>query len=191
MLLSVAKFLETTAHFGYKVFSNEVRDYNINIVGWRTPLEEEDSFSDFISVYWRHKGYWESKSWPATTRPGTPWLFHPENINGTAVLVPGQYVDAYSLGDYKGYTALRQVLPVRVYRDNNRDSKIDKKSDTIEEGLFGIQIHKAGAFSKFIGLNSAGCQVFQKSADFEEFIDLCTKAAKNFGNKFTYTLLEC
>ena len=37
---------------------------------------------------------------------------------------------------------------------------------------------------------SAGCQVFSKESDFNEFMDVCRKASDVWGNSFTYTLIE-
>jgi hypothetical protein len=175
---------------GYKVFDDDSQAYNLNIIGWRNLDPDENTFSDFIAVYWNHKGFWEDKYYPATTLPGTPCLLNPVCKAGTAILVPGQYVGAYSLGLHNGYDALVQSKPVRVYRDNNRDSQVDTYSSTIETGLFGINIHKAGLWSKYVGQNSAGCQVFQKSTDFDDFMRICKLAEKHWGNSFTYTLLE-
>jgi len=61
---------------------------------------------------------------------------------------------------------------------------------TIDCGMFGINIHKAGVFSEQVNGWSAGCQVFQKSDDFYEFMSLVQKSRKRFGNSFTYTLLK-
>ena len=57
-------------------------------------------------------------------------------------------------------------------------------------GSFGINIHKAGKDSKDVDQWSAGCQVFQKSDDFNEFMGLARKHKNLYGNKFTYTLID-
>ena len=86
------------------------------------------------------------------------------------------------------YEALKQAKPVKVYRDANKDMTYDTK--LITEGIYGINIHKAGADSTYVENWSEGCQVFKKSADFDEFMALVKKAATLHGNSFTYTLLE-
>jgi len=187
---SVPKFLEKMKYQGFKLFTDQSKSLNLNIVGWRNKYTRPNQFDDYLAVYWRSGGYWESRGWPITTFPGKPFLTNPISNKGTAILVPGQYVGAYELGSFKGYTALKQVKPVKVYRDNNRDSAPDQSIVTIEEGLFGIHIHKAGVFSQWVGNASAGCQVFQKSDDFKDFIKLCEQAALMWGNHFTYTLME-
>jgi hypothetical protein len=60
----------------------------------------------------------------------------------------------------------------------------------IQEGIFGINIHKAGADSTYVENWSEGCQVFKKAADFESFMAICRKAAAIHGKSFTYTLIE-
>jgi hypothetical protein len=77
---------------------------------------------------------------------------------------------------------------VKVYRDANKDMTYDESK--IQEGVFGINIHKAGADSTYVENWSEGCQVFKKSADFDEFMVIVKKAAALHGNSFTYTLLN-
>jgi len=187
----ISQFFDEMERLNYDVFSSASRPFNINIVGWRNRRGRVNHFDDFIAVYFRlYNRAWTYDLYEATTRPGLPHLIAPIIPNGTAILLPGQYTKTYELGEYKGYTALKQVEPVRVYRDKNRDSAWDLDSDTIESGLFGIHIHKAGLASKLVGPFSAGCQVIKRASDFDLFIKLCNKAAANWGNKFTYTLLD-
>jgi hypothetical protein len=42
----------------------------------------------------------------------------------------------------------------------------------------------------YINKYSAGCQVFADPDDFDEFMAILYKAREEWGNKFTYTLLE-
>jgi hypothetical protein len=60
----------------------------------------------------------------------------------------------------------------------------------IQEGVFGINIHKAGADSTYVENWSEGCQVFKKSADFDEFMVIIRNSKDIHGNSFTYTLIE-
>ena len=77
---------------------------------------------------------------------------------------------------------------MKVYRDANKDMTYDESKT--QEGIFGINIHKAGADSTYVENWSEGCQVFKKSAEFDEFMKICKKAESIFGNSFTYTLIE-
>jgi hypothetical protein len=111
------------------------------------------------------------------------------NSAGVARLVEGQYRGSHQLGLHQGkYEALRQKSNVKVYRDANRDMTYNE--DKVQEGVFGINIHKAGTDSTYVENWSEGCQVFKKAADFEAFMSICRKAAKIHGNSFTYTLIE-
>jgi hypothetical protein len=84
-----------------------------------------------------------------------------------------------------------QVKEMKVYRDNNKNQILDYSQASIEEGLFGINIHRTNplAFAKNVYKWSAGCQVFQRTSDFNYFMELCKKHKKFYGNSFTYTLL--
>ena len=175
---------------GYRIFENSKYPYNLNIVGIRSKPYRSDVFNDTLWVFWIEDGVTFCRYWPITTLPGAHYLLNPFNLRGTAILVPGQYLDCYQLGNYHGYTALKQTSPVAVYRDNNADDLPDQNPHSIDTGNFGIHIHKAGVFSKIVGISSAGCQVFQKSADFKDFITLCELASVYWGNHFTYTLLD-
>jgi hypothetical protein len=55
--------------------------------------------------------------------------------------------------------------------------------------VFGINIHKAGVDSVQVNNWSEGCQVFKRTADFNQFMLLAKKAAALHGNRFTYTLI--
>ena len=60
----------------------------------------------------------------------------------------------------------------------------------ITEGIYGINIHKAGQDSTWVENWSEGCQVFKRVKDFDAFMKICKKARKIHGNSFTYTLLQ-
>lgn len=188
---SAHDFLVNSKELDYKVFAeNPTKPYNLNVVGWRNKEAAPFTFEDWLAVYYEDSNIWFRKAWPITTKPGKPWLLNPCNPKGAAILAPGQYLDAYHLGQFKGCSALKQAKPVRVYRDANRDSEFDLIPGTVEEGLYGIHIHRGGVWNKSVGRSSAGCQVFQKALDFFEFILLVKRGEAVWGNSFTYTLME-
>jgi hypothetical protein len=175
---------------GYAFFENG--DYNINIIGIRnsdTGSKVTNVFDDLLTVSYKIGDVWHFKKWAATTDPGTKGVKEFHNAQGVARLVPGQYRGSHAIGLHQGkYEALKQAKPVKVYRDANKDMTYDTK--LITEGIYGINIHKAGADSTYVENWSEGCQVFKKSAEFDEFMALVKKAATLHGNSFTYTLLE-
>jgi hypothetical protein len=173
----------------YKFF--ESGDYNLNIIGIRnsdTGSKVTNVFDDLLTVSYKIGDVWHFKKWAATTDPGTKGVKEFHNAQGVARLVPGQYKGSHAIGLHQGkYEALRQVKPLKVYRDSNKDMTFDEK--VITEGIYGINIHKAGADSTYVENWSEGCQVFKKSADFDSFMAIVKKAASLHGNSFTYTLL--
>ena len=76
----------------------------------------------------------------------------PMNSKGCAILVPGQYRGSHKLRLHQGrYLALGQQRSVKVYRDRDKDGHYDFDESTIDEGLFGINIHRA---TKYVGKTS-------------------------------------
>lgn len=176
---------------GYVWFEG-AKDFDVNIVGVRnssTGQKVTNLFDDCITISYKENSIWKSYCWPATTDPGKKGMLEGKAKGGVARLVEGQYRGSYSLGLHQGkYKALRQVKPVKVYRDANRDLTYDENK--IAEGVFGINIHKAGVSSTYVENWSEGCQVFKRVKDFNEFMVICEKAAAIYSNSFTYTLIQ-
>lgn len=180
---------------GYSFFKGV---YNLNIIGVRSKesVKQSNKFDDILIVAFglATSGYNSSTKFifQITTDPGIKSLKAPMNAKGTAILVPGQYRGSHKLGLHQGkYEALVQCAPVKVYRDANRDDILDMDKRTIDTGMFGINIHKAGIASVIVDGWSAGCQVLAKNDEYEIFMDLCRKQKlAGYGDKFTYTLLE-
>ena len=176
---------------GYVWFEG-AKDFDVNIVGVRnsdTGNAVTNAFDDRITVSYKENGAWVYKEWIITTDPGKKGVMEYHNAAGVARLVEGQYRGSHMLGLHQGkYEALKQAKNVKVYRDPNRDMKYDENK--IQEGVFGINIHKAGVDSTFVENWSEGCQVFKRAKDFEEFMVIMRKAKDIHGNSFTYTLIE-
>jgi len=168
------------------------KGYDVNIVGIRntaTGQKVTNAFDDYLSISYKDNGEWKCHVWPATTDPGKKGVMEYHNKDGVARLVEGQYRGSHIIRLHQGkYEALGQDKPVKVYRDDNKDMVYDENK--ITEGVYGINIHKAGADSTYVENYSEGCQVFKKAADFEEFMEICRKARDIHGNRFTYTLIE-
>jgi len=177
---------------GYKWFSN------LNIVGIRNSDTDDlvtNKYDDHITVAEKIGDDWHFHCWKATTDPGLYWIDNPINAKGgTAILVPDQYAGVYKIDRHNGkYKALCQRYgKVKVYRDGNKDDVYDYENTTINLGYFGINIHRSSAYriSNYINKYSAGCQVFADPDDFDDFMNICYKAAEKSGNKFSYTLIE-
>jgi hypothetical protein len=184
--------LEKSKSLGYAVFERDDLDYNLNIVGIRKTNSQANSFDDALWVGWKYKGAWKSFQYPITTDPGTYYRLNPINVDGTAILAPGQYRKSHAIGLHRNsYSALVQVGTLKVYRDNNKNALLDHVNLTPASGT-GINIHHASntGTSTVVDKFSAGCQVFSNINHFNEFMSFCTKARELWGNSFTYTLLE-
>jgi len=178
---------------GYAWFEDASnKGFDVNIVGIRNSATGQvvtNAFDDTLTISYKENGQWKFHSWSATTDPGKKGVLEYHNSAGVARLVEGQYRGSHAIGLHQGkYEALKQAKTVKVYRDANKD--LTYNEDKIQEGVFGINIHKAGADSTYVENWSEGCQVFKKSADFEAFMSIVRKSRDIHGNSFTYTLIE-
>lgn len=172
------------------------KGYDVNIIGVRnnSPVVGDkvtNVFDDIMTVSYKIDGVWKFHSWAITTDPGTKAVKEFKNPNGVARVVPGQYRGMWAVGLHQGkYEAMRQVKPVKVYRDKNKDMTFNET--IIQEGIFGINGHRSNpkTESAFVENWSEGCQVFKKVKDFNEFMIIMNEAKGIHGNSFTYTLLE-
>jgi hypothetical protein len=178
------------------VWFEGAKDFDVNIVGVRNNAatiadKVTNVFDDCMTLSFKEGGVWKFYCWMITTDPGTKAVKEFSNPNGVARVVPGQYRGMWAVGLHQGkYEAMRQVKPVKVYRDKNKDMSFNET--VIQEGIFGINGHRSSPTSESMYVEnwSEGCQVFKKIKDFNEFMVLINKAKAIHGNAFTYTLLE-
>jgi len=180
---------------GHKYFTGG--DYDVNIIGVRnaaTGDEITNKFDDCITLSYKVDGEWKFNCWKCTTDPGKYWAEHLLNKDGVAILKEGQYRGSHKIRKHQGkYDALCQKGPVKVYRDKNMDDEYDLIEENVHEGVYGINIHKAGSWksgSIQVDKWSAGCQVFSKEDDFYDFMNVMYKARDRWGNSFSYTLIN-
>jgi hypothetical protein len=200
MLYTREQIESTVKAKGYKWFEDTSnKSYDVNIVGVRNNSPNiadkvTNLFDDNITISFKDPtGTWQFYCWDATTDPGKKSMLEWNKMGikgGCARLIPGQYRTTWAIDKHQGkYDALCQRLAnVKVFRDANFDLTYDETK--ITEGMYGINIHKAGKDSTWVENWSAGCQVFKRVKDFDSFLSICKKAAKIHGNKFSYTLLE-
>jgi len=187
---------DTVEGMGYKYF--ESINYDVNIIGIRNSETEgkvTNRFDDTMTISYKDEaGLWIYHEFNCTTDPGLHWVDHPMLEKGVAILKPGQYRKSHKIRLHGGkYTALGQQNPVKVYRDNDKDDKYDFDESTVDEGLFGINIHRATSLedktSSQVGKWSAGCQVIASNSNWHSFLSICEKAREVWGNNFSYTLI--
>tara|TARA_R110001592_G_scaffold142674_12_gene364951 strand:- start:4042 stop:4647 length:606 start_codon:yes stop_codon:yes gene_type:complete len=177
---------------GYIFFQNG--KYNVNIIGIRDENVTVNEFCDEMHIMYQDgENKWQHHVYKITTVAGLTGLVNPVNSKGCAILVEGQYRGAYKIRKHRGkYDALCQQRKLKVYRDNDKDQEHDFDAETIEEGYFGINIHRSNSRRESTVVNnwSLGCQVFANPDQFSEFMNICYKAMNVWGNNFTYTLIN-
>lgn len=176
---------------GYKFYDNG--KYNINLFGIRNSSMIVDEWNDLLCVAYRdedntprlmvHKG---------STKPGLYWLKTKlGNINGTAILMPGQYPKCWQIGFHNNqYLALTQKgMPFRVWRDADGDSRFDYDGEVFTD-VTGLNMHTESYLreTEKVGMYSAGCQVRADNDEHDEVMAVCQKSAGLYGSSFTYAL---
>jgi hypothetical protein len=179
---------------GYVWFDDEKnKGFDVNIVGIRNSSVGNtvtNVFDDYMTLSYKENGVWKFHQWAITTDPGTKAVKEFHNPNGVARVVPNQYRGMWAVGLHQGkYEAMRQVKPVKVFRDKNKDMTFNET--VIQEGIFGINGHRSNPTteSSYVENWSEGCQVFKRVKDFSEFMSIINKSKNIHGNSFTYTLL--
>lgn len=131
-------------------------------------------------------------AWEGTTEPGRHFTENPMAQAGAARIAFGQYY-AWQIGLHNGdHEALRQVAPVPVHRDLNKDYK--RTGDQIQTGIFFINQHWGydNPISN-LGKSSAGCLVGRTKSGHREFMRLIkedARAGASRGYRFTTTILD-
>jgi hypothetical protein len=176
---------------GYQFF---VDPYALNIFGIRDGYDVVDEFNDVLGIAFVDGfGNPVVMEFKGTTKPGLYYLKKKlGNKNGTAILVPGQYIRCWKFGLHSGkYEALRQNgSPFKVWRDNDSDGEFDvdgKKWGNVT----GLNLHTTSFINEIekVGAYSAGCQVFQRDEDFVVVMALIKKAMYKWRTDiFSYTL---
>lgn len=185
----------------YKYFTG--KNYDLNVIGFRSRCSESDKFDDFLIITYKDFGGDEHiEIFPATTDSGKHWLLNPMNVRGTAITVPNQYPKSHKLGIHGrswssgGYKALEQVNKMFYVRDNNKDSKLDFSLMDNPENIFAdnlkTNIHRASKWKTVLDVHrySAGCTVVQDPNHFDRVIQLVEAQERaGYGDHITFTLI--
>lgn len=176
---------------GYETFRSEGVP---NIIGIRNSEIKSNAYNDKCWVFW-YEGLEEIvHSYTITTHPGFYYLSNPiKGTDGTAILVPGQYINCWELGMHRGkqFALCQRTGQVRVYRDNNKNEIMDFDPKTIDTGYFGIDLHSGSITdSDVVDRYSAGCQVWRYHEPHADLMNTFKRLSeKNNYSKFSYTLL--
>ncbi len=141
----------------------------------------EDKFNTFDDKFYLFKGTKFILATSGTTNAGKSAIFGFEKYNklGVAVIKTDEwYPNLWKSGLHKGrMDALRQVMPIKHYRDNNKNTKIEEKGKVYNSIIY-CNFH-TNSYSKttkiirsIIGGWSACCQVCNDPIDYRRIINL-------------------
>jgi len=181
---------------GYPFYT---KPFDVNIIGIRMKDQDFKKFADlFLLVYTDHLNYNHVEKAIGTTVPGIIYHSNYSNPEGLGIIVPGHYKAVWEKGKHKGREALTQCGNFNVYRDKNKDGKIDKNVVVVAGPDKRFDLHDAHSstfpdkiFLENIGGFSEGCQVLANKVKYRmwyEIISYSMKLLKYF--KVSYTLLE-
>jgi len=199
---TVESIIKRMESLGMSVYKNDSRDFNINVVAVRSPVQTLDKFSDEMFVFWKYKGAWKAISYEITTLPGSHYLINKllSPLGAAIAVADMQYKKTYKIDLHGGkYPALCQRGgDVKVYRDNNKDRVFDMTPESIQTGRFGINIHAftrprdsvIGWVAEKVYNASAGCQVFKSISGFLSFMHIVKKSCDIYGPWVTFTILD-
>lgn len=154
---------------------------------------QSDLWDDRIGVFWFDGKYWHDLMFEATTDPGDNHKEYDPGQRGVSVMKPGQYVDAYILGQHRGYDAI--VNWGMDAPDYWRIVKEDGVPTVVAEGneYIGLNIHRArasGEAPENVGPFSKGCQVIRHTDEWDRYLNEVTDLAYLASCEYlTYTLL--
>jgi hypothetical protein len=141
----------------------------------------EDKFNTFDDKFYVFKGEKFILTTSGTTNAGKTAIMGYERYNqkGVAVIKTDEwYKDLWKFGLHKGkMDALRQVNPIKHYRDNNKNTIIEEVGKVYNSIIYA-NFH-TNSYSKttmlirsIIGGWSAGCQVCNSPANYRRIIGL-------------------
>ena len=144
----------------------------VNDFVWiRTDQSFDNKFSDYVVRFSNRNA---DMIMPCSTRPGNYWIFNPVTvggITGTAIACEQQVIASHRFMTSPNWKSLWLGAPyfyqegsIEIFRDGNKDRKLDKGIRT--RGWYGINFHRAGAGS-FVDNWSAGCMVVPDARWFE------------------------
>ena len=172
--------------------------YYPNLFGIRSKENIPNAFNDLIGAIYYNGTTWDMLLVEGTTDAGLYWQQNPMNINGTAVIIPGQYKNCYKVGLHTGYKAYQQVGVMNYIRDNNKDKVLDLLYKVVGfkkyREIAATNLHHASntSTSSVVDKWSAGCQVVAGIVNFGKLLGLGERwvTLNPTKNLFNYTLFE-
>lgn len=144
----------------------------------------EDTYNEFDDKFYIFHGTRFVKVVTGTTNAGTTGLKHYDRYNskGCAVIKTNEwYYGLWKYGYHRGrMPALRQIRPIKYFRDWNKNNKVEELGK-VYEGLIGINFHtvlyqkKLSFIRKWIMGWSVGCQVVNHVGEYYKVLNLMKK----------------
>lgn len=202
MEINKERIIEAHRRLRYPILPNQV-----NMFGVRTNIQIGDTFNDYLGLIYGDTFIITS----GTTEPGAYWISNPMNNLGTAILRPKLHTNIWSKGYHNGYKALVQTGIAGIWRYDYRSGfptytyetkgninipiAIDPKGERLKRYDTlgnGINFHRAkeGVLIKQIGKWSAGCQVVQDSAMYDNMINVIYSSKQQAYNYALFTESE-
>lgn len=185
------------AQNGYKF--NEGK-YAINLFGIRNKdLITVDAFNDLLGVAYQDQ-FLNNRCVviSGTTKPGLTYLKDKlVNPNGTGILIPGFYENAFALGIHNAGkpTAHKAFLQsgarvFRVWRDADMDGKFDF-GGPIYDDVGGLNLHRSGINDTVnVGPYSAACQAAQDDKEHAMIYALGERYFEIYKKLLSYALFQ-
>ena len=182
------QLLNRLAEIGGKITPNKYLGISVQ--------SKADGFNIFDDKFYLYLGGKFVLATTITTNAGKNALLNFDqggNPDGAAVWKTNEYYeDLYSYGLHKGkMPALRQVKPIKYYRDNDKDEKAEEIG-ALHQGIIYANFHgvsydpKTQVIKTNINGWSYGCQVCNNMADYRRIIELVRKHPL----KMDYALLK-
>lgn len=206
--------LQTTMErLNYLFFTDE---FNLNFVWERTNDDITNKFTDWLHIAFVRDGRQIVLSIPATTKPGLKGSIDSpvtvDGVTGTAIIIPGQYVNSWQFFDtedlvklsrlYPNKTSLkqhpfnyphfRQIGLVDYWRDGDKDLVVDyvQKQD---DKIYGTHWHVMSQIGTYgsgqVNNWSLGC-MGAAEPEFKKILPVVRESVKLHGNKVTGTIIE-
>ena len=139
----------------------ESRELGVLVTAARSMSRIAGQYDDRLYMLWLQNGVIHGEVFAFNCDPSPKYLQRPvrqaQQRGGTAALVHPQQITGYyharHMGKTLGLCQYRKTGKARVWRDGNKDDRLDYDSAPIDEGHFGINWHVGGR--KDVG--SAGC----------------------------------
>lgn len=174
--------------------------YSVTLGGVRTKDATSNKFNDFVfASYFDEYGKLYSIIVPATVDPGLSSRQKPSNPKGVAIIQHGiQHRGVYeyqnpkidkTLRGHKGQEAFRQIKPMKLWRDSNKDGTVDYGKNE-ELSLSYTNGHNMGVIGNNVDGWSEGCwgSTVLNMSKIYAFANI--QISKGLGKIFSFALLH-